>query len=391
MQQFMIALIEASIAMSALAVVYIAITPVLSNLFSAKGRYYAWLAIVAGLIIPFRYHPQVSAFYMDPILPALKAVNISSAESSSSLMSSVPWVALAGGLWLAGVITFIAVHIVRHRRFLSMVKRWSQSIVDPQVPSMLLDVQAELQIKQKVDVRICPGIPSPMLVGFVRPTILLPSQNISPDELSLILKHELVHFKRRDVWYKTVVLTATALHWFNPFVYMIARQIAIQCEISCDEEVVKHSDGDERQQYVEAIIGVIRKQSRVQSSFTTNFYSGKQGMKHRVFSIMDARRKKWGISIILWLAVATLSTGAVLQISKPESSRKPAAAAGSKNGTGLISTDNQENRKTAPSSSNKDHPRHGKVIRMPEEPTKAAPFMQQEERDAELPKLLEMK
>lgn len=391
MQQFLIALIEASVAMSALALVYIAVTPVLSKLFSAKGRYYAWLAIVAGLIIPFRYHPQVSAFYMDPILPALKEASIPSTESSSSVMSSVPWDAIAGGLWLAGVIAFIAVHIVRHRRFLSMVKRWSQSIVDPQVLSMLLDVQAELQIKQKVDVRNCPGIPSPMLVGFIRPTILLPSQNIPPDELSLILKHELVHFKRRDVWYKAVVLTATALHWFNPFVYMIARQIAVQCEISCDEEVVKHSDGDERQKYVEAIIGVIRKQSRAQSSFTTNFYSGKQGMKHRVFSIMDARRKKWGISIMLWLIVATFSTGAMLQIGTPESSRVPAAAAGSKNGTGPISTDNKEHRKAAPSSSEKDRPMQEKAIHMPDEPTKAAPFKQQGERPVDTPQLLEMK
>lgn len=393
MLRFMMALIEASIAMSALALVYIAVTPVLSRIFSAKGRYYAWLVIIAGLIIPFRYHPQAPAIYMDPILPPLGETNLHSAESSSSVMSSVPWDALAGGLWLAGTVVFIAVHIIRHRRFLSTVKRWSRPISDQHVLSRLQAVQAELQIKQKVELRVCPGISSPMLLGFFRPTILLPTDNIPPDELPLILKHELVHFKRGDVWYKTLVLTATALHWFNPVVYMISRQIAIQCEISCDEEVVKNSDGNGRQQYVEAIIGIIRKPSGARSQFTTNFYSGKQGMKHRVFSIMDARSKKRGTSIMLWLAVATFSTGAILQISQPETSREPSASAALKKGSGLISTENQDSRKTAPVSSEKARPVSVKEKNQPGEASKTAPISDQPERDPayEVPKLLEMK
>lgn len=323
MQNLSISLLESSLAMSAIALVYMAITPLLSKKFTAKGLYYAWLVIVVGLIIPFRFHPQASAININTLIPGLKTASGSFGEqavSAATVTSPViPWSVLAGSLWLVGAIVFIAYHAVRHRRFLRMVKRWSDEITAPQVLSTLQDVRTKLGIRRQIGLKVCPGISSPMLMGFARPVILLPAVNLPADELELILQHELVHFKRGDIWYKTIVFLATALHWFNPFVYMMAREISVQCEISCDEEVVKNTDRNGRQRYVETIIGLIRKQSRMQTVFSTNFYGGKQGMKNRILSIMDSRSKKWGISIVAVIVIATLSTGIVLKLNTENS------------------------------------------------------------------------
>ena len=54
MENFVIILLICSVTMSMLALVYMAITPIVSRRYSAKSRYYAWLIIVIGLIIPFR-------------------------------------------------------------------------------------------------------------------------------------------------------------------------------------------------------------------------------------------------------------------------------------------------------------------------------------------------
>jgi beta-lactamase regulating signal transducer with metallopeptidase domain len=54
MQSFVIALLTCSVAMSALALLYLALTPLLAKRYSARGRYYAWLIILIGLIVPFR-------------------------------------------------------------------------------------------------------------------------------------------------------------------------------------------------------------------------------------------------------------------------------------------------------------------------------------------------
>ena len=54
MQDFIITLLVCSVNMSALALFCIAVTPLAAKRYSAKGRYYAWLIIVIGLLIPFR-------------------------------------------------------------------------------------------------------------------------------------------------------------------------------------------------------------------------------------------------------------------------------------------------------------------------------------------------
>ena len=54
MQNFIITLLICSITMSALALLYMAATPLLAKRYSVSGRYYAWLIFVIGLIIPFR-------------------------------------------------------------------------------------------------------------------------------------------------------------------------------------------------------------------------------------------------------------------------------------------------------------------------------------------------
>ncbi|WP_339164265.1 M56 family metallopeptidase [Siminovitchia sp. FSL W7-1587] len=355
MQKLLFSLLEVSIAMSIIALVYMAVTPLLSKIFTAKGRYYTWLVIIIGLIIPFRFHRQESAICIDTFIPAIKTTNSHFVAPYEMTMSSaIPWSVLLSGLWLVGVVVFIIIHVIRHGHFLKMVKRWSMKVEDLQVLNLLHDVQKKLRIKQQVELQICPGISSPMLIGFIRPTILLPTGNIPPDELPLILKHELIHFKRRDIWFRALVFLATALHWFNPFVYLIAREVSIQCEIACDEEVVKNTNVDGRQKYVETIIGVIRKQSKVRSTFSTNFYSGKQGMKHRVFSIMDVRNKKWGFSIFAMIVVATFSTSMMIKISTPDASPEPSVLVPENESD--PSMDHEENRKIDQTLPQKDKP-----------------------------------
>lgn len=94
------------------------------------------------------------------------------------------------------------------------------------------------------------------------------------------------------------MLVAAALHWFNPVVYVMARDIALQCELSCDEEVVKNTDIAGRQQYVEAIIGMLKKQSVAPTIFSTNFYGSKQGLKNRVLSIWIPEAKNGGCPLL---------------------------------------------------------------------------------------------
>ena len=341
MRDFLTALLECSISMSVLTLVLIALTPLLSKRYDAKWLYYAWLVIVAGLVIPFRFRFHIwipSDAIPSTIQQALpgNAGNASAAPIAAANQGplTIPWVQIVCALWLAGVVAFLICHGLRHARFIGMVKRWGRQVDDPQSLEVLENIEKDMGIAGRVGLQICSCVSSPMMTGFVNPVILLPRPDFPADELPYILRHELVHFKRKDLWFKSLVVLATAIHWFNPVVYLMAKAIALQCEISCDAQVVNGTGLETRQQYSEAIIGVIKRQPKVQTTFSTNFYGGKKGVKKRIFSIMDTKKKKVGIAVLCLILMGTLGTGAAFALG---SKAEAAPAAGKQEESGPAS------------------------------------------------------
>lgn len=319
MQGFMITLLICSVTMSALALFYMAITPLLAKRYSVKGRYYAWLIIVIGLIVPFR--PQFSNAIVKVDMPSNTAVPIIQigngipvtvpVENTAlpSALSNISWWQVVAAVWLAGMILFLGYHAIKHYRFLKLAARWSGNITDEQTLTLFQNLKTEMGLSKNIGLQFCDSIGSPMMIGFSSPRILFPKAYFTKDELRFILKHELVHYKRKDLWYKCLVLIATAIHWFNPIVYLMAKAIDVQCELSCDDEIVRSTDGNIRQQYSETIIGVVKYQSKLKTALSTNFYGGKKGMKKRIFSIMDTSKKKAGFAIVFGALIITMGTG----------------------------------------------------------------------------------
>lgn len=324
MQTFLRTLLECSVAMSVISLAYMALMPLLSRRYTAKWRYYVWLVIVIGWILPFR--PHLDAALLPVKMPAIQVMPVEHmsrgeplmivANETSSAAPTTLWWAIAG-VWFIGVIGIIAYHAWRHWRFVKMASRWSEDVTNSQTLGVLHALKAEMNVATHVGLKTCPGITSPMLIGFLRPVVLLPSAKIASDELALILRHELVHLKRNDLWYKALVLLATAVHWFNPVVYIMAKAIAAQCEISCDELVLQGTSFQQRKQYGETIIGVVRNGAKLQTALSTNFYGGKKGMKTRIFSIMDTTKKKAGITILGVALLAIIGTGMVFAANAP--------------------------------------------------------------------------
>ena len=303
-----------------------AATPLLAKRYSEKGRYYAWLIIIIGLIIPFR--PQWGNALVSVEVPTHTAIAAEQLGSDTvpiianpafllpigdtainSPTFNISWWNVGFAMWLIGAILFATYQIIKHYRFTKTAKRWSENITDKRILSVFESLKAEMGITKSVSIYLCSCVSSPMLVGIIKPKILMPTTNLSEDELRFILKHELVHFKRKDLLYKLLLLVATAIHWFNPVVYLSVRAINVLCETSCDTEVVSGVDVDTRQMYSEAIIGVVKYQSNLKTALSTNFYGGKKGMKNRISSIMDMNKKRMGAVILTGALVLTIGTG----------------------------------------------------------------------------------
>ena len=344
---FLTALVTASITMSAIILLILFLNNVLKYQVSAVFRYYVWLVALTGLLIPFR--PNISIPFEPVQMPILFETSdtasgvvgeyiqngeypsferqISSQEAPSisgdapSFIEEnppIPYIHILFAIWGVGVLAVLRLHLRIYRKFVISVRRWGIEVESNQVLSVFQSILNHMRVNGKrLVVYSCAFVSSPMLAGFRNPTILLPEKEISADELEHIFKHELTHYRHRDLWMNLFVLLVSAMHWFNPFVHLMAKTIRMDCEAACDEAVVTGNDAEKRKEYGEAIIGFIGAKATMPPVLTTYFYGGSNSMKKRLSAIMDTRRKGKGVAIICvaMIVVATLLSGTVFSVS----------------------------------------------------------------------------
>ena len=323
MSTFFSALLSASLSMSAVIVLLLLLNKLSDNKIPATYRYYVWLIVLAGLLIPFRPNFSTSVIPLQiPIVEVMDAFSVvheriygeirSNAAIKLNAIAGLPIVAPAAekssasyvlvlfGIWITGALAILVFHFFSYCRFVSAIRRWSVEAEDKQLLSVMRSVQESMGFHgEKITVKTCSFVPTPVLIGFFNPVILLPEKEISSDELEYILRHELTHYKRKDLWINILILLVSAMHWFNPFVYLMARAIRTDCETACDETVVFGNDIEWRKNYGEAIIsfiGMSNAKAPVLSSLSTYFYGGSKSMKKRLVAIMDIEQKNKGLA-----------------------------------------------------------------------------------------------
>ncbi len=333
MPLFLKNLLECTLTASVMALMLLLVIPLLSRRYSPKGIYWAWLALLLAFLVPWRPHavapavtvtvPQASSIVLGmpsravPVLSgqALPSPIKEAAARSFQNAPGLTWVQVLFLVWLAGTVITLMIHVYKHFRFSQVVKRWGKPIRQEEYITVFQQVKAAMGIGQKISLMLCPPVDSPMLTGLFRPAVLLPDMDLSRDELQMVLTHELTHFRRRDLWAKAAMLLAISVHWFNPVIYLMNRSFCFHMEASCDASVTKNADLKTRQFYSETIIAVIRRQSRLRTAVSTSFYAGKNGMKHRILSIMEGKGKKLGTAMVCMTLVLAVGISMAFAIS----------------------------------------------------------------------------
>jgi beta-lactamase regulating signal transducer with metallopeptidase domain len=131
---------------------------------------------------------------------------------------------------------------------------------------------------------------TPMLIGFLRPVIILPDREYTNTELTNIFIHELSHLRRCDIVIKWLSVLACALHWFNPVVWLTRREIDRACELSCDEAVIHGLGAYEKQDYGNTLISVASDSKTPRSVLSTTMCEEKKALKERLVAIMKSKR-----------------------------------------------------------------------------------------------------
>lgn len=335
-------LLEGTIASSLVILSALVITQLLRRRASAKSVYAAWAAVLM-LVLTLPFLPEftkpvvtldgarVSRAMSAPALgrlpmergqtaalPAASAQTITPADTApQTAQSKDPTQTLSVGaavsaVYLAGALGALMCTAIRHMRFMRLARRWQRPVSKRETLCMFAQIKRRMGIKRSVRLYVCAAADGPMLVGVLRPRVLLPDETLAGRELALVLQHELTHFKRRDLWFKAAQALCACLHWFNPLVYLMNRCMNYACESACDERVMRGADMQTRQCYSETIIAVIRRRCCPRTALSTSFYGGKKGMKNRIFAIMDTSARRLGaLMLCLVLALSVALSGAV--------------------------------------------------------------------------------
>lgn len=161
-------------------------------------------------------------------------------------------------IWTTGMIIFLGREIYVYKSFYKKLRAMSDEVEEESYVYIVLEnCKKTLKINKKIIVKESLKIKSPMIAGIFNPIIILPKMEYSENKLEMIFTHELIHYKRKDLFVKIFALIINIINWFNPIVYLIRSNINVVCELSLDEQMVKNLDKSKRKYYGEVILDLI--------------------------------------------------------------------------------------------------------------------------------------
>ena len=155
------------------------------------------------------------------------------------------------------------------------------------------------------------AVSTPLLLGLVRPVIVLPDRAYTPEMLDNILRHELTHYRRGDLAVKWFAAAVFSVHWFNPLVYLFRRELDRACELSCDERLLHNMDAHEKQSYGEMLLTLAADRPLPRRVVAMSFATEKRNLKERLVQIMTYKKKGWA-ALAIMLAVTALLAGCAM-------------------------------------------------------------------------------
>ncbi len=260
------------------------------RLLGPGARRLLWTLLIVKALVPFTlptaYHPiRMLTYYenvvthnrhfdrseaqgeISPLLENAFSKNLSvepqtTGEISRTARNDGTLYMLLFTVWLVGFLMLIAVAVWRNRTLIGRATKNPVAVPD-WVQTIFLDCRESLQLAAWPVLIVSPYVPTPCLVGAVRPRILIPESLIeqrseeSEKRIRFLLLHELVHLKQGDIWLAWLWTLTLAVHWFNPLFWILGRFLKFDCETACDDRVLTILEQKERRDYGRSLVDMM--------------------------------------------------------------------------------------------------------------------------------------
>lgn len=210
---------------------------------------------------------------------------------------------------MVALILFIR-KVTIYQSFLNYIRAGCVEVAEIGLLERFGTLVAQNRVNTRVELYTNSLISSPLLLGFFHPCIVLPSANLPPADFEYTIRHELTHFKRRDMFYKWLVQFTVCVHWFNPLVYLMGREINRACELSCDEAIIRGLDPHGRRAYGDTLLNAMGTGGNYENSLASVTLSESKGLlRERLDAIMNFKKQSKLIKFFLFITTLALCFG----------------------------------------------------------------------------------
>lgn len=227
------------------------------------------------------------------------------AKKSFSLLQIFLIIWLAGTVFLVGRQVIFA--ILTHR----LLKRNSVACREDYIK-----VYREMYPNGKLKIMQTDILDSPAIAGIIRPILYLPKADYSLSTVRNIFLHEQYHYRHRDLAKKLIFTMMGCVLWWNPFVIFAEKRMDYIFEVNCDYQVLKNASNEAKEEYVEAIMEVVKTSIGKKAVFGAIAFTGKRknDTVERCKRILEIENRKKNFPwLILWGLTCLLSYAIVFQ------------------------------------------------------------------------------
>lgn len=337
MNNLFLVFLSLSLSASVLMVFLFFCKPFIKDKLSRQWQYYIWLIVIARLLFPFAPDENIldktfeaigNAYYGEEIQPygnnsdstSLPIDNISEKSFDNFLtvadahpLQEAFWL-LVENIWLVwlgiALILFIRKVIV-YKSFIRYVRAGMEPVSNVSLLDQVALIGNKIGVGRSCEICVNPLISSPLLIGFFRPCIVIPSTKISEKSFYYTVLHELTHYRRCDMFYKWLVQITICLHWFNPLVYLMEKEITKACEFSCDEVVITKAGVHHIRDYGNTLLetmALVGQYKEILASVTLS--ENKKILKERLGAVMEYKHKSKTIVCVTLVLTLILLVGA---------------------------------------------------------------------------------
>jgi hypothetical protein len=189
---------------------------------------------------------------------------------------------------------------------------------DADIVALLEECRRAMGVARGVEVIATSAVSGPALFGVFRPRILMPPElraRLSREELRFVFLHELAHLRCWDVLAEWFVELLTALHWFNPAVWLGARFYRADRELARDAMVLRAVGGAERAGYGRTLVRLLEEVGGGGGRLAVTMLGEKRQLRERIRMIADLRGRPARLTLMVVGAVCVVI--AVLVLTNP--------------------------------------------------------------------------